>query len=980
MEHNNSKLTKSIIGQNVKKTKINKMNPRINQIISKKTEANNLATLNDSKKKQKQIKQCFIDLIKTKEKDEKKEHKSSNIKKNEEKLKSSTTNSEIELKHNKYEKNNRNIKVNKIKIEKIALDNINNINSVTNRDFYQKSCDISKKFNLISDSNIVNMNNDGCNSKRANMISVKSFNKGFSKKDLLYRQIQNSEYINFISPFNKENNNICLSNDNKNNKNNKNHKNNKYNISSNTFSNTTTGKSKLSNSSKFLLSFKNIKTFYAHLEIFISLFLKRIFKIFLQKIQLYENTKKSNRNNNDFDGQKGNTYRPIVNVNNAHCSLFCSINLNEDRLFNTIFDNNINSFSNYGLTSLTRRTEIVHNKDFINEEINNINNNNNNKRNRLIYINPQYNINFSTNKRLNTINNKSVYIPKKKINKNNTDLINNNTNTNYNNIKTSENILNDKITNIKTSPIKEMNINLKQINVCRLNELNHLYLNTLYKSNSSTYNMTGINHPIIKITDSNNNNNNNNHITTSNNIKYNSNNNILSIDNKNKMKLKKIQSAKSGVYMKPKEKNRRKIKEIKIPNKISSLGIENNKRFNIKTDADIFNEYYCKDKLLINEKPKKKEPFLYTINNERDENAIKKIYINRTSKQKTPKNVNNNNIKENLFDSYNKKFYSTFLDFNKRNLKNIYNEILIKQIKTSDKRLFINIKYVILMNNNKNNYKKNKINLNSFKRNHQNSISIINNKLIIKKEFDEKTLITNLNNYNFKIFDIFSFDNDKKCRNKSKNSSFSFKEYSPSKEESIENKNISQYLINFISNLKIIIVINMRKYIFKKLKKMLFLSKIINIEKNKIINYYFSVYKNKVKNQCNKIDKNNYGIYHKINYNDDYNITKKLNTPKHNQKNDFSIKSKIFNLNLNMHNSKNSKNKINDKKRNIQFSAKVNNNKTKKFINKEINICVHNNNNNNSNKNVALNKLKNKFYLMRIKLIINALKMIKNAL
>lgn len=145
MEHNNSKLTRSIIGQNVKKTKINKMDPRINQIISKKTEANNLAILIDSKKKQKQIKQCFIDLIKTKEKDEKKEHKSSNIKKNEEKLKFSTntTNKETEFKQNKYEKNNRNIKVNKIKIEKIALDNINNINSVTNRDFYQKSCDIS---------------------------------------------------------------------------------------------------------------------------------------------------------------------------------------------------------------------------------------------------------------------------------------------------------------------------------------------------------------------------------------------------------------------------------------------------------------------------------------------------------------------------------------------------------------------------------------------------------------------------------------------------------------------------------------------------------------------------------------------------------------------------------------------------------------------------------------------------------------------
>lgn len=51
------------------------------------------------------------------------------------------------------------------------------------------------KNNLISDSNIVNINNDGCYTKRANMISIKSFNKGFLNKDLLYGQIQNSEYI-----------------------------------------------------------------------------------------------------------------------------------------------------------------------------------------------------------------------------------------------------------------------------------------------------------------------------------------------------------------------------------------------------------------------------------------------------------------------------------------------------------------------------------------------------------------------------------------------------------------------------------------------------------------------------------------------------------------------------------------------------------------------------------------------------------------
>jgi hypothetical protein len=987
MEHNNNKVNKNNIGQNIKKTKTNKINPRINQMISKKAEVNNLAILNDAKKKQKQIKQCFIDLIKTKEKNVKKENNkiSSNIRKDEEKQKPTNINNDLhktELKPNKYEYDNGNIKVNKIKIEKIDLDNINNVNSVTNRDFYQKSYGINKKFNFLSDLNVAN-NNNGYNTKRGNIISVKSFNRSLFNKDLLYGQIKNSEYINYISPFNKDNNSICLSNDSKNNKSSKNYL--KYNISSNTFSNTTTGKSKLSNSSKLLLSFKNTKTFYAHLEIFISLFLKRIFKIFLQKMKIYVKAKKAY---DDIDGIKGNTHRPIVNVNNAHCSLFCSINLNEDKLFNTIFDaKNINAFANYGLTPLTRRAEVIHNRDFVKEEMIN-----NDKRNKIIYINPQLELNLNTNTRLDSLNNKTVYIPKKKLNKNNTDFINSNTNNNYTNINTCENLMNDKINNMKTSPIKEMNINLKKINVCRLNELNQLYLNTLYKSNSGNLNIPGINHPIIKINRNNNNNNNNNNIATTNRPKYNS-NNIITIDNisdnnnttnKNKMKLKKIQSAKSGIYVKPKEKNIGKIKEIKIPNKISPLKneIDYNKKFNIKTDADIFDDYN-KEKLLINEKSKKKDLFLYTIGNERDDNAIKKIYINRCSQQKTPKNINNNNIKDNLFDSYKKKFYSTYLNFNKKNLNNINNEILVKQIKTSDKRLFVSIKYFILINKN---YKKNKQKFNFLKINRQDYISIINNKLITKKEFDENTSITNLNNYDFKILDIFSFDNDKKCKNKSKNISFPFKAYLPSKEESIEINNLNIYLITFIKCLKLIIVKNIRKDIFKKLKKMIYLNKIINIKNNKIIYYYFSIYKNKIKDQCSKIDKNNCGIYHKINYNDDYNINKKLKTPKHIQKHDNSSKNKIFNLNLNVHNSSNSKNKVIDKKRNNQISAKINK-KTKKYINKEINIIVHNNNNNNnnnnnynSNKNIALNKLKNKFYLMRIKLIKHTLKMIKNAL
>ncbi len=963
----------SSINQNIKKARIKKINPKVNSMVPKKTELNNLTILNESKKKQKQIKQCLYDLTKTKEKKEKSIKKEKNkivgiIKKNEEKQKSINNDiNKTSLKENNNDFN-KNIKVNKIKIEKINLDNVNNINSVTNRDFYQKSYEKNKNFNLISECPNISNNKEFNNSRKTNIISVKSFNRSHINKDLLYSQFRNSEFINFISPFNKETNNCSKIDNNK--------SNNRYNLSSNTFSNTTAGKSRISNnSSKFLISFKNIKTFYAHLEIFVSLYLKRIFKIFLQKINYIDNSKNINISNIDLlqkNGEEGNNNRPIVNVNNAHCSLYCSINVNEDKLFNTIFENhNTNSFINNGLTPLTRRTEVIHNKGFIKEEMNN------NKRNRLLYINPQYDINLSTNKKFDKTNKKSVYVPKKKINKNNTDL--------DNNIKTSKNISDDKLRNKKSSPIKEMNINLKQINVCRLNDLNQLYLNhNLYKNNNNNFSFSEIN-PIIKI---------NNNNTTSH-SKFNS-NNIYSMNNlsnnnisKEKNKLKKIQSAKNGIYIKPKEKNRkRKIKEIKIQNKLSPIKneIEYHKRSNIKTDIDMLNNY-SKDKY-INGNTKIKDSNLYTINNERDENTIKKIYIKRSSQNKTPKDFN---IKETLFDSYKKKFYSTFLDFNKNNTKiyqNLKKEILIKQIKTSDKRLFINIKYFILENDNYINNNKNIPNLLSLKVNHQCSITIINNKLSLIKEFDANMLVRNLCNYEFKVLDIFSFDNDKKeenKENKSKNISFSFKEYSPSKEESIDIKSISEGCINFIKAFNNIIIINIRKYILNKCKIKLCLKKLLNIKKKKIIKYYFSKYKNIINHKQIKIDKNNYGVYHKINYNDDFNLNKKLKTPKHIQKNDSVNKTKIFNLNLySSSNVINSKNKINDKKRNNQIISNTNYKKTSKYMNKEINIFVHNNYNTNSNniakKNMDFTKLKNKFYLMRIKLIKNALKMIKNAL
>jgi hypothetical protein len=244
-----------------------------------------------------------------------------------------------------------------------------------------------------------------------------------------------------------------------------------------------------------------------------------------------------------------------------------------------------------------------------------------------------------------------------------------------------------------------------------------------------------------------------------------------------------------------------------------------------------------------------------------------------------------------------------------------------------------------------------------------------------------KNMLLNKINHNLKMQDIYSFDNDKKRKFKSKNISFSFKEYSPSKEESFEFINDS--LINYINSFKNIIITNIRKYFFNKLKKIKYLKKLLNNKKNKIINLYLKKWKYNLNNKQIKVDLNNCKVYHKINYNDDFNLNKRLKTPKNIQKYENSnINFKAYNMAT--HNSINqfkSKNKLTEKKNLKDFSSNKKFKGTKKFMNKEINIVVHNNTkNNNINNNIALTKLKNNFFLMRIKLIKNALKMIKNTL
>ena len=53
--------------QNLKKSGIKKYNSKTNALAQKKVDSNNLTSVNENKKKQKQIKQCFADLIKKKQ-------------------------------------------------------------------------------------------------------------------------------------------------------------------------------------------------------------------------------------------------------------------------------------------------------------------------------------------------------------------------------------------------------------------------------------------------------------------------------------------------------------------------------------------------------------------------------------------------------------------------------------------------------------------------------------------------------------------------------------------------------------------------------------------------------------------------------------------------------------------------------------------------------------------------------------------------
>ena len=898
------------------------------RISEKKNKQNNLTIIHETKNRQKQIKKYLIDSYK-------KEGVISRIIENN-KIKELNIS---EIKTNKHDKTIKNIKVNRINIDDIHKEN--GITQNTNRNFYNRPLERNKSFNLsyneknkfqnkINSNNLYYyLNNHKKNQRKSNIISVKSFNKN---KDFINDHLLYSDYINLISPFNQDYSNFSFYDYNI--LNNKISNNSKNNLTNNTFTNFTTtgvGKSQTShNSSKVFINFKNLKTFYAHLEILISLYLKRNFKYFIEKVTEYNKQKSNNLNLYKNLNKNG----PIINVNNAHCSLFCSININQDsnnnssnnRLFNTVFNSNN--------TPLTKINEVENdeskllNKDFIN----------NIKKSRLVFVKPENFINLNETSKIGKKINKSVYIPKNKITKfNDNDTINDKKIKEIKEYKKINQNLNE-IKNIKndirqSSPIKEMNINLKKINVCRLNELNQLYSNLkLYNNNSSGINFSEINNFL------NLNNNNSSHSKfNSNNINNDNNNNNLNDD---KYKLKKISSAKNGVYIKPKEKIKKKIiKEIKIQNNQNKMNSpfkkevnnqnKKNKNLRIENLVTISNSFF-------NNKNTEIYPInCYTNNNSQEKNIIKKIYIRRNSK--------NQEKEENNLDSNKNNCLSTLLSFKKESEKIEKNEVLIKQIKTSDLRMFINIKYVILKNKDKIK-RNNKFDLLSLKNEHNNSISIIENKIILA-EYSDNTK----DNITFEVSDIFVFDNDKKEKNK---------------------KNLNKTLIEFVSKAKENIIKNIKKYIIIIFKRNIFLNKIILKNNKKLVNFYFSKLKNEIIEYKSNINKNSYGIYHKINYNDDFNLNKRMKTPNNFKKyNNIQCKTKAYNLTSKLSINQN-KIKVNNKNKNKRRELSSNFNSSLKYINKEINIVVHNNNSISD----KANKIKNKLFLFRSKLIKSILK------
>ena len=550
--------------------------------------------------------------------------------------------------------------------------------------------------------------------------------------------------------------------------------------------------------SKKQIKFKDMKTFLAHIEIFMSLYLKKIFNYFLQKIQIYDKPKENPGifNNNSYH------LRPIVNVNNSHCSLYCSINVNQDKLINTLLNNkHFSSFSQNTNTPINKKKQ---NKIENNIEIKS-NDNNIIKRNRNFPIN-SIGINLKT-ENSPRINNKFNIISKKNSNEDNNEKIFDK---------------NDSNNNIKISPIKELNINLGQLNFFKfsLNKQNEINNNKFENNISSRTNLL-------------------------NKIKS-CKENLYQINFK-KNKLQTIKSAKNDIYIKPKETQQKKpIKEIKIQNKLTTK--------NNYLNNNSYNNFHK-----INNKISKR-------NCHNEDNIIKKIYIKRGNQM-------NNNFDYSTFSHYN----STFINYKADNEKNINDVLLIKEIQTLDKRIFINIKYIqINKNNNINRFRKKFYNGEKVQIVRLYSISINNNKISLNKELYENLKMYNLNNYK-DIADYCFFDNDK-------------------------NKNLKN-LVNLINKIKIIIFKKILRILSKAYSKKSIIKTLLIKNYKKNIKRFFLRF---IKNTLIQKDKNHKVIYHKINYNDDFNTNNRFQTPKNIDRFKKINNTKSYNLTY-----KNSNNQIN---------------------------------------------------------------------
>ena len=402
------------------------------------------------------------------------------------------------------------------------------------------------------------------------------------------------------------------------------------------------------------------------------------------------------------------------------------------------------------------------------------------------------------------------------------------------------------------------------------------------------------------------------------NINQNKIKNQRTVNSKNEKYKLKISNTKNDIYKRPKDSNnisKNMIKEIKIRNKEFILTPYENK------NKKFFDTIYSMQQSTIN----------------KENNNIKKIYIR--------KNNNNeiDNIKAALFrNKSNISFFKSFSDY----IQNKPKKMLIKKIITADKRIYININYVNLDSFFGNsNISVNKIN-SLLGAEHTLSLTIIKNTLLLPDNINQNIIFS----------EIFTFDNDKKLnQDYNKIIETYFNEMQKRKEKTCK---IKIDIFKLSKTIKDIIVNNIRKYLLKKFKKDIYLRKLIAIKKNKILSYYFKYF---LLNKTNNLIKS--GIYHKINYNDDFNLNKKVKSPT-NTKNNNNFRFKVNEFSLN---SKNNsilyKNKNKKNKNQTQLSTNYSHNY--KYWNKEFNITVHenkinNNNNINKKKNITSYNNKNK--------------------